>query len=370
MKPFLEAHKLRLTTISPIHIGNGDVFNPVEYTIVDNNLYIFDTFQFIKKLPEKDKQKLINVSHDALQLQRFFKEHRKIAIEVSHTIIPTVPSIAKEFKEKLGKIVQNEGGRGRNVLNRLEINSHIRTARKLYIPGSSIKGALKTAFFQYYLNKKEDQSIAKKRTKNGEYQFVDDWFGEFEEDIFSKLKIGDAMSDELSSKVFWVINKQRSKNDDKSSLSQRLECIEPDSELLTEVTLLKRGENLNIDSEEFKSFPYDANNFRIIVKNFYLPLLKKEIEWAKANEKLVPVKVRNRMVKAYNKAVEKKGFIFKVGQHSGAEAMTLEGLREIKIPQAKPVKYVKEPHTYWLASEEKNGKNASFMGWVYAEFIN
>ena len=62
------------------------------------------------------------------------------------------------------------------------------------------------------------------------------------------------------------------------------------------------------------------------------------------------------MVKAYNQAVAKKGFIFKVGKHNDAEAMTLEGLREIKIPQARPAKYVKEPHTYWLASEEKNGK--------------
>jgi len=121
----------------------------------------------------------------------------------------------------------------------------------------------------------KDQSIAKERTKNKEYRFVDNWFGKFEKDIFSKLKIGDATLDELLSKVFWVINKQRNKNDDKSSLSQRLECIEPDSELLTEVTLLKRGENLNIDDEKFKSFPYDANNFRIIVKNFYLPLLIK-----------------------------------------------------------------------------------------------
>ena len=370
MKPFLETYKLRLTAISPIHIGNGDVFNPTEYTIVGNNLYIFDTFQFIKRLTEKERQELVKVSHNALQLQRFFKEHRKIAIEASHITIPTVPSIAKEFEEKLGKVVQNEGGRDRNVLNRLEIKAHIRTTRQLYIPGSSIKGALKTAFFQHYLNKKEDQSIAKERTRNGEHRFVDDWFGKFENDIFSKLKIGDATSDDLLSKVYWVINKQRSKNDDKSSLSQRLECIKPESELLTEVTLLKRGENLNIDDEKFKSFPFDANNFRIVVKNFYLPLLKKELDWAKANEDLIPLKVRNRMVKAYNKAVAKKGFIFKVGQHSGAEAMTLEGLREIKIPQAKPAKYVKEPHTYWLASEEKSGKNAEFMGWIYAEFVD
>jgi len=75
-------------------------------------------------------------------------------------------------------------------------------------------------------------------------------------------------------------------------------------------------------------------------------------------------------MEAYSQVVAKKGFIFKVGQHSGAEAMTLEGLRKIKIPQAKPAKYVKEPHTYWLVSEEKDGQNASFMGWVYAEFVD
>jgi len=297
MKPFLaEAHKLKLTAISPIHIGNGDVFDPTEYTIVGNNLYIFDTFQLIKRLSEKDRQKLIEASHDALKLQCFFKEHKKVAIEASHTVVKIVPSIANEFKEKILK----------TVLNKLEIKAHIRTARQLFLPGSSIKDALKRAFFQHYLNKND------------------------EKDLFSKLKIGDATSDKLSSKVYLVVNKQQNKDDDKSSLSQRLECIEPDSELLTEVTLLKRGENLNIDDEKF----------RVIVKNFYLPLLKKELDWAKTNEELVPVKVRNRMVKAYNQTIAKKGFVFKVGQHSGAEAMALDG------------------------------KNASFMGWIYAELVD
>lgn len=266
-------------------------------------------------------------------------------------------TLYNEFEEKLGRVVQNEGGRDKNVLNRLEIDAHIRTARKLFIPGSSIKGALKTPFFQFYLNEEDDPNIAKKRGRNGETQFADKWFGKFEKDIFSKLKIGDAASEDLSSKVFWVVNKHRKKDSDNRPLSQRLECIVPDSELFTQISMLK-------------SFPFDTDNFRIVVKNFYLPLLKKEIEWAKENENLIPIPVRNRMVKAYNQTVAKKGFVFKVGQHSGAEAMTLEEIREIKIPQARPPRYVKEPHTYWLASEEKSGKNASFMGWIYAEFMD
>ena len=72
------------------------------------------------------------------------------------------------------------------------------------------------------------------------------------------------------------------------------------------------------------------------------------------------------MIRAFNDTAAKKGFVFKVGMHSGAEAMTLDGIRKIEIPQAK--EWVDEPYTYWLASETKDGKDASFMGWVYAEF--
>jgi CRISPR-associated protein Csm5 len=372
MKPFFERHRLKLTAITPIHIGSGEVFDPTEYTIDGNHLYLFDTLQFVSKLPHSERQKLLQISHNALQLQRFFKKHRKIAIEASHTTISTVPSIAEEFEKKLGNIVHNEGGRDKNVLNRLEIQAHIRTANQLYIPGSSIKGALKSAFFQYYLNKESDPEVAREKSHKGEYRFKDNWFGKFERDKFSKLKVGDASSNQLSSKVYWVVNKQRHKDDDKTSLAQRLECIVPGSELQTDLIFLKSGENRIVSSEKkfFEPFPFDANNFRIIVKNFYLPLLKKEIDWAKEHDGLIPLSVRNRMIKAYNQAMAKKGFVFKVGQHSGAEAMTLEGVREIKIPQAKPPKFVQEPYTYWLASEEKHGKNGSFMGWVYAEFIH
>jgi len=370
MKPFLTTYKLRLNTVTPIHVGCGETIDPSIYTIKDDTLYLFDPVELVKRLDEAKRREWVEASVDILRLQRFFKSVRTDAMAISKNSITVVPSIADEFADKLGKVSKNEGGKDRNVFNMLEIKAHIRGGNeKLFIPGSSIKGAIKTAFFQHYLNKKSDPTIAKGE-RRGEPVFDDRWFGTFEKDIFSKLKIADAFSDKPESEIVWCINRHRKKKDDDNSLSQRLEALKPSLQFETSVTLLKKGETPKLDDEKFKPFPYDANNFRIIVKNFYLPLLKKEIEWAKRHESLIPLKVRNCMIRAFNDTVAKKGFVFKVGMHSGAEAMTLEGVRSIKIPQAKPPRWVDEPFTYWLASETKEGKNASFMGWIYGEFVS
>ena len=303
-----------------------------------------------------------------LKLQNFFKTIKKEAIEAANARIQVAPSIAQDFHQKIGQIVNLEGRNGSDVINSLEIMAHIREGNgNLFIPGSSVKGALKTAFFQYYLNKKEDKSVAVQTDRRNNPKFSNRWFGTFENDIFSKLKIGDFHAKEPKSRIVWAIDRNRKKGErDDNTLSQRIETLLPGSEYFGDLTLLRSGESQHL-GDRFKAFPFDAQNFRIVVKNFYLPLLKKEIEWAQKNENLIPMAARNRMIRAFNDTAAKKGFVFKVGMHSGAEAMTLEGVRKIYIPQAR--KWVEEPFTYWLASETKENGNASFMGWVYAEFV-
>lgn len=367
MKPFLQKHTLKLKVVCPVHIGCGEVLEPSRYTIDEETLYLFDPIELAAKLTPRQREAWLNVSDHVLKLQNFFKTVKKEAMASAHTRIEVAPSIARDFQEKIGKVVNFEGHGGSDVINSLEIMAHIREGNgNLFIPGSSVKGALKTAFFQHYLNKKSDKSVAVAHDRKGNPKFSDEWFGRFENDIFSKLKIEDFHADEPQSRIVWAIDRNRKKSEeDDNSLSQRIETLVPESEYFADVTLLKKADVPHID-EKFKAFPFDANNFRIIVKNFYLPLLKKEIDWAKKNENLIPLKTRNRMIRAFNDTVAKKGFVFKVGMHSGAEAMTLEGVRQIYIPQAR--RWVEEPFTYWLASETKENGSASFMGWVYAEF--
>ena len=64
----LKHYNLKLTPISPIHIGTGQAYEPTNY-IIDkdkvkdkeyNYLYAFDEFLFFRNLPDKDKADFAN----------------------------------------------------------------------------------------------------------------------------------------------------------------------------------------------------------------------------------------------------------------------------------------------------------------------
>jgi hypothetical protein len=63
-------------------------------------------------------------------------------------------------------------------------------------------------------------------------------------------------------------------------------------------------------------------------------------------------------------------FILRLGRHSGAEAMTLNGVRSIKIMQGQgnPSKSEKESKTVWLAAPDKDARTGLLpFGWVLVE---
>ena len=63
-------------------------------------------------------------------------------------------------------------------------------------------------------------------------------------------------------------------------------------------------------------------------------------------------------------------FLLRVGRHSGAEALTLNGVRSIKIMQGrgeKP-KWEKQPKTWWLAADDVSNKQGLLpFGWLLVE---
>jgi len=68
----------------------------------------------------------------------------------------------------------------------------------------------------------------------------------------------------------------------------------------------------------------------------------------------------------------KSVFLVRIGRHSGAESVTIEGNRDIKINQGKNnlPKSAEESTTIWLASETFNPKNNEGLvpfGWVLLE---
>jgi len=134
--------KLQIKTLSPIHIGNGEKYNGLSYIedIKSHQIFIIE-FEKIKKILNQ----------------------KEIESFMDWVLTEKDPSWFKFCKYKLNSPqLQNEFKK--SALYRLDNYSHeklrdiecfIKQNNKLYLPGTEIKGAIRTAV-TYYLLKKEN----------------------------------------------------------------------------------------------------------------------------------------------------------------------------------------------------------------------
>ncbi|WP_298534914.1 type III-A CRISPR-associated RAMP protein Csm5 [uncultured Methanobrevibacter sp.] len=133
----VKKYPIRIKTLSPIFIGSGNTFDALEYYNSPNPINVnkkpkkqlkrinFDKFFLSLNDDEKDRI-LSNVSDDSRYILE--QDFPKINSEFyRYTIINECPESKDKFKSV--------------------ISEHIKTMDEVYIPGSSIKGAIKTALF-------------------------------------------------------------------------------------------------------------------------------------------------------------------------------------------------------------------------------
>ncbi|WP_295455549.1 RAMP superfamily CRISPR-associated protein [uncultured Thiodictyon sp.] len=149
---FLRTWRLAITPLAPVHIGTGEDYEPTQYVIDGNRLFTFSPEAALRALPESARADLLKILEGppsvALikQVQGFFHRHRERLIPETEHVIPVLPSIAAEYAERVGKTAQREQS-GREIINQLRI---ARTygdpaTRRPILPGSSLKGAIRTA---------------------------------------------------------------------------------------------------------------------------------------------------------------------------------------------------------------------------------
>ncbi len=398
MKQFMHNIKIKMVPISPLHIGDGDVYEPTNYVMDDGKLYCFDEATFMAALSTKQREELLKIvtqpnSYQALQLFYRREDIKKIAKENLLYSVDVADSIYQDYQKSLGRVKQKET-RGKEVFNTLMINSTLKSNYQAFIPGSSVKGALKTAFFSYEAEGKPFGEVAEEVMKFDkrlqkrvlkDYKFKSDYFGKFETDPFSKLKVSDFITDDPKLKVKWAVNKKRKEKDYASDNTEaRFEFIGEGAAFVGEINLMDLiDENLlhKINQKRDRRHQlhqpakvYMQEDIREIANNFYLPKWEKEFSWAQERKGVVSDSYLQNGAKYIEKAKSKKGFLLRVGRHSGAESMSIDNHRKIYIPQMKNKQphemFVDAPFTYWLASEVKEVKGTTFIGWVYCEFID
>jgi len=137
--------KYELKTVTPLHIGTGSKYSRAEFVLKDGKLYRVSIDKLLKKLSGEQIEDLT----DRLEDYRFSLTDFLRGKDIN------LADIAKY-------VSRFEGDRGVK-----EISEQIKTSNRAYIPGSSIKGTIRTAII--YKTLKEDYSILDnelKRIKN------------------------------------------------------------------------------------------------------------------------------------------------------------------------------------------------------------
>jgi len=143
MRTEIEKKRFLLLTLSPLHIGDGEELIPFEYLVEERKIKVYPFYylssEIAKAFSGKElEQKLI-----------LFKEYARNSFQKS--LKEFFQEIKCEIKPKYE--LENRVGEFTGV----NIKTFIKTLEGAYIPGSEIKGALRTAFLYWILKENEKE---------------------------------------------------------------------------------------------------------------------------------------------------------------------------------------------------------------------
>lgn len=408
----VKCYRMLITPLSPIHIGTGESYEPTNYVIEDGVLHEFDTGAVMNVLSVSDRKELLNIGNrrpDAAMiqaLQRFFFERREALMAHATRRIPVLAGVADLYASRVGQVANREAG-GKVVLNRLEIDRTIYnpTSRLPLLFGSSLKGAIRTALLDRVNNgaaATEDKGLHELQGRL--FRYYDPQARprlSLELDPMRLVQLSDAAwraeLDLPTAQVYFAVNRKKAPVKDEQGnlrqsqaetkdLYQILECI-PGMYYRAfwgQINLQSIEGVAQRDGQHQHKLPDAALRFDIkrIARDcnaFYRPILLAENQllsgrgyldekWRKAIETLLS-SVKEDMERG-------EVFLLRVGRHTGAESVTLNGVRRIKIIEGKGPdgknrsSTSNSAKTLWLAANEKDQSTGLLpFGWVLVEVL-
>ena len=138
--------KYEIEVISPLHIGNGGTISPIEY-VVGDKFYRADMDRLFEDERFDTEGFIEDTKAGSLYLGRFAHELAKVHVRYALDISQ---STRRNLLELIGR-------------RSSEVREYIKTKDDAYIPGSSIKGAIRTAILWWVLKNNPDKFNRVKR---------------------------------------------------------------------------------------------------------------------------------------------------------------------------------------------------------------
>ncbi len=357
-----EPMKLCLRVLSPIHLGCDEVYEPTSFLVDEqaNRLTVFDPLEFMKTLAARDRQSLVQICRKGtissiLELYAFMRRKH-----CNGKMVEVCPGFIEHYQKTLS-LPLNDSRRIQQELSNFVIS---RTAfnssdARPYIPGSAIKGALRTAYLNICA---ADQKIGTPGGKSAAKDLEEKLLGahNFETDPFRLLKVSDFRPvGEVSTRIMYAVNQKKKPSKFQArGPHQILEVIEPGSLFEGSISVVIPEKSAGIQK------PLTLDAVILSAQSFFTKEMSRE------NADLAAMGIT-----PLTSVKPDDAFMLRLGRHSGAECLTIQGHRAIKIMQArgdKP-KIGNSATTLWLASDfakplSKAGLRA--FGWGAVEVMS
>ncbi|HEB76853.1 MAG TPA: type III-A CRISPR-associated RAMP protein Csm5 [Nitrospirae bacterium] len=366
--------KIRLHVVSPVHIGCDEVYEPTNFVMDEQKkrLIEFDPVDFVKALTQKEREEFgrITAGDNLLAIFKAIKRFYKPAVKGREV------AITDHLAEHYRKILSMGTFDKKAVINQFTIHKTAfnSQANLPYIPGSSLKGALRTGYLSALAavreikgwrgkaDELESKLLARKAGKE-----------KIPSDPFRLVKISDLMpAGDVRTKIIYAVNRKKQKSD-KETLAGRggvyqiFETVEVGSRFEGTITVEEPVPGSPILQKiDLKlllqcAHKHYARNLKEEITPLHESLDIKHMGGINANSK-------------FKDEFKNTAFLIRLGRHSGAEAVTIEGNRYIKIMQGRDKSDLHKNHatTFWLASDSPKPANNNGLiplGWAVLEVV-
>jgi CRISPR-associated protein Csm5 len=339
-------NRFYIRILSPVHIGCDEVYEPMGFVVDENSctLTAFDPLEFFRSLNPQEREQYTAISRKGtivslLELYRFMRVKRFCGHDVEMS-----EGLMNHYRQTLS--MKPSEGNSRKVQQELNNFTIARTAFNEhdslpYIPGSAIKGALRTAYLNHLAAGKtvRDDPRDRNPSQTMEKRFLE--YDKLEHDPFRLLKVSDFMPVKASTKIVYAVNEKKKPSKFKArGPYQILEIIKPGAIFTGTITVEGR-----YAKEAGIRQPLTEEALFKSVDVFYDREMKREKEELQAAG--LPI---------LKEVDSVGGLLFRIGRHSGAESLTVEGLRKIKIMQGKDKQAIFSKTgatTFWLVAEAR-----------------
>lgn len=341
--PNHELYNVRLHILSPVHVGSGQELDPFSYVIRDNKLLIIDLVKWIENYSDKETLYQKMDSEDYIDLRNYIAKN----FNDNNAVLSTIDVKSFEVVRTYKKAVYDKTSRSQALINFMTRNEITKIP---YLPGSSIKGAIRTAIANRF--------VISANIKSGDsYNYNNKIFGKPTDDPMKNLKISDVSLDKFGSVIFEA--REHSPKDNKTpkdSYEAAVSLCQIETPVVYPLKISLNPFPLHRKTVDIK-FLIDS------LHRFYMPKFIEEYEKFYKDESYKDIKRAITPLNMEAVRLRTNEAFVRIGHFSHVECITLDKIRTPKTRKGKDGKPLPWGKTRTLA----NGIYP--FGWVKLEFL-